>query len=144
MKGLLLVSAVLFSLTSQASFVQETCSSADGSTVFNFGHINDTVQVTKYVKGAHVPVYLNRNDIRSERKHIVDVKEEKFSSCDLNPGSGSGYASFDTYWTAELSLRNTDGSEFDQQIIGVSSDKKTVEAVVLCHRHINSLVICQK
>jgi|GEM_PF-6516048 len=139
----------LMSLTTaaQASYFQINCSNADGTIMTGSGHGHNFVQLTKYSSDQNGS---KQETIRFERGTVqkqdtlktVKLLEESKQSC-RKPGEG-GYASHHAVSASVVTFMNADGSLFDGNVMGVSKDRKTVKAELICETNVNNIILCPK
>lgn len=145
MKLIIMITTMVLSVSVQASFLQESCSSADSSVIKNMGHVKSELSVKYYGHGTEGKrLELDRFATSVEYSNEVTIKEESYNSCDVDPNSGGGYASWDSYYVQDIVITNDDGSEFPENLYGLSQDKKSITATILCHKAINNVVMCPK
>lgn len=130
-----------------ASYFQVNCSNADGSIMTGSGHSDNYVQLTKYTSTDKGP---KKEAIRFERGTVhqqdtiksVSLVDESFQSC-RKPGE-PGFASHRSVSASTVTFVNAEGSLFDADIMGVSKDRKTVKADLICEHNMNSMILCPK
>jgi len=143
MKLIAIIATMVLSVSVQASFLQESCSSADNSVILNMGYVKSELSV-KYYGSEGKRLELDRFATNVEYSNVETVKETSYNSCDENPNSGGGYASWDSYYVQDIVITNDDGSEFPENIYGLSQDKKSISATILCHKAVNNIVMCKQ
>jgi hypothetical protein len=139
----------LMSLTTaaQASYFQVNCSNADGSIMTGSGHSENFVQLTKYTHDDNGPkkIIIRFEDgkvFHQDTIKSVSLIDESKQVC-RKPGEG-GFASRHSVSASIVTFVNADGSLFDEEIMGVSQDRKTVKAELLCETNMNAMILCPK
>lgn len=149
MKLLSIITILILGAQAHASFYQITCSTSDNSLIMNNGHVNNELSVKVYPFERHdgqpkgeQRLKLNQQDLEIVTTNAQIIKEKSRNSCEEGSPSRSGYWSSDTDEVKEVTIRKKDGSMFNEGVFHLSEDRKTINAIVLCHSHINSMVAC--
>lgn len=139
MKGLFLW-PLLVGTSVQASSYQEFCSNGEGTVKLTQGHIYNEISVTERIRNEgqflDKRVVLPDADVLILKAELLE--QEKSNPCDDDFGI--------IYWREvvykKIRITNPDGSLFSQNIVGVSRDKRFVEASVICEAFGNSIYGC--
>jgi hypothetical protein len=138
---------MLVTTAAEASYFQVNCSNADGSISSGSGHSQNYVQLTKYSYDNNGPkkelVRFERGQLhqQSTLKSVKLVSEQK-QACHKT-GEG-GFSSSRVVSASVVTFVNADGSLFDAEIMGVSKDRKTVKAELICETNVNNMIFCPK
>ena len=148
MKALLTLTVLVASLSAQASFFQEYCSSADQTVTQKMGHMDTELSVTERIY-SNTGVTENKIKLAYHDDNIeINYSEEKeiFSKNESNcdPKTGHGYGTWSNAESKKLTISKKDGSLFSQNIVGVSADQKSISAYVICQTDGNSMIMCEK
>jgi len=130
----------------QASWYQGFCSNAEGTIKTANGHSANFIQLTKraWIGGKMTETVIRDEErgIRVSEAKKTEILNKSEESCDSN--GGSGIFENRTVYFSQAKLVNQDGSLFDKNIVGVSQDLKSVDAILLCETNINGLTMCPK
>lgn len=109
------------------------------------GHVPHKVKVMKrlYENGEYTEEVIELEDVIEDTTDIVELSSKSTSSCQQNENE-SGFASWENVSAAKIKIVNRDGSEFEEGMAGLSQDKKSIEAFVVCKNEGNSMIICTK
>jgi hypothetical protein len=136
---------VLSSNSASASWYQTTCTTADGMTRSANGHssfytIITKVEYDKENNRIETPIEL---DYDNYDEKIIETKElisENSSNCDEE--TGYGYSNWRNVNFQKLVITKRDGGLFSENISGVSRDRKSVTADMICEEEGNSQMFC--
>lgn len=116
---------VMFSLSSSASWYQESCSNATQTILRNQGHDDVRTVISRQLEsGETTPVEYEYDDVEEK---ILSEKKIKETSEDHNC-----WASWSKTTVREMKLTRTGGKKFPQGTVDVSRDGKTVRTFLLC------------
>ncbi len=139
----MIATTLLLTVTAQASFLQETCTSANQSVILNSGHVDSELSVKYYRHHKDQErLQLDRFETNVEYSNEETITEKSYNSCDNNPELKRGYATWDSYKVKDIVITNNDGSEFPHGLLGLSQDAKSISAKVFCHKAVSSQVMC--
>ena len=122
---------LLLSINVKASFVQEYCSNGEGTVMTASGHNNNFVQVTErffnHGNPLETKIKLRRGNLainKTNSTEIARINTSKWCWQDIS--------------TKQISISKNDGTTFSKNIVGVSEDKKSVNAFIICEKTICS------
>lgn len=133
----------------QASSMQESCSNAKGTVRFELGHYENYIEVTKWsssddegTKYEKIRKDLHDGEWKLEELSSQIISNEQNSQC--REGEDIGFA-----WARKVDVRKvritkSDGSLFEDGILGLTSDRKAVEATLLCEWEVSNIMPCEK
>ena len=137
---------LLFTLSASASYVQTYCSNAEGNIRWASGHKGNSAHVVRQTwdeTGYKETVFSVYNDFPQATLSLkieITLKEWSKKTCSES-GGGTLFWSNVTY--GNLTMTNSDGSEFPDGILGLSEDKKSITNLVLCEKNGNSRILCE-
>lgn len=144
MKKLTIIFTALMTISAQASFFQETCSSADGMLKLASGHVSNKVVITEreYNNGklSENEIELLRHEIEVDTKNETLLKNTNSKNCSVG---GGGVVNWQSISAKEIVITNSDGTLFSRETVGVSQDLKSVSAFVICDNSGNSMNLCE-
>ena len=148
MRTAILVSLVLVGMSAQASWFQEYCTSADGTTKMAQGHDENYIQLTErsYDQDWNKKEKIVRDENGTLNYSNVSEQEleKEFQSGCREGGGGTGLSSWRQVYYRKVQITKADNSMFSQDTVGVSSDLTTVTASMICENLGSSEVICEK
>ena len=131
-----------------ASDVTINCSSPDGATTIrNTFQEEGLYMTTENVDQDGEPSQF-RFRVEPETVETKILKEKKVSekssdTCDRHPGEGHGWYTRRTVSYRHARFTKTDGTLFSEGTIGVSEDRKSVHAEMICETIIGGETECQ-
>lgn len=144
MKKLALIGLLsLITNSAYASFYQVECSNASTETQWNWGHVENSLTLTKTTFTDTVektPIKLALTDVSVETVESTVVAEERFDGCLEN----SNYTSWETTTVKKVIITKQDGSAFPVGISDLSDDQSSVETYLICKESGNSRVLCEQ
>jgi len=150
MKNLLLATALIIgTTTAHASFYQDYCSNAEGSTKTSEGHVSNNISVTERSYNQATGQIINNVVELGDQKAKVTVEEnmtiselDESEGCDTtNPSSG--FYSVTTTSIERVTITKLDGSKFSKNTLGVSDNLMAVETTLICEKQISSEAYCE-
>lgn len=144
MKALIIATVLVTTLSANASFFQNYCSNAQGTTTTADGHAEFYTKVTSrtWDNGNQIDKVIELDLDKVDLSTFDEVKISEQISKYCEPGSSSGYVSWEYVITKKVILTNRDGSLFSKDIVGVSDDQKTISTMVICTEEGNSRTDC--
>ncbi len=142
------LSLTLLALSSsaQASWYQHFCSNAEGTTRSANGHNQNYLQLTKreWTDKGRVETVITDTEHKLRVLPVGEAKvvvSEQKGSCDRANGN-TGFWSSRSVTAGSYEISHADGVLFDENIVGVSKDRKTVKVELICERAMNGLMPC--
>lgn len=141
----LALSLVTLSTSAHASWYQTWCSNAEGTTKTGNGHNHNFTQITKREWTNNGPVETIIRDKKGElyAEQVGEPKtivSEQKQNC-RKPGEGGVWSSH-VVTAGKYKIVHRDGKLFNKDIVGVSSDLKSVEVEMICQNDMNGLIMC--
>ncbi|RYZ94077.1 MAG: hypothetical protein EOP11_26905 [Proteobacteria bacterium] len=137
----LILASLLLTPAAFASSLQETCGSSDGSIRTSGGHgpMFTEITVRDYAKNTEEKVRDEDFAWKVEELNRLEIKKENHGGQCRN-GMRAPWGR--TIYSREVRITKEDGSNFDKNTVGVSSDLKAVEAVLLCEHTYSNIMPC--
>lgn len=127
--------------TAEASWFQEYCSNGEATVQVAQGHnVNETKVTKRVVK--------KDGTLASKTIVVPEATVSEVESKDLENTSTTdckadwGFVSWRNIRYKKIKIEQADGSLFAKDIIGVSKDRRSVEASVICEENGNSETMC--
>jgi hypothetical protein len=144
-KLMILTAMILTSAsTAQASWYQDYCSNAESTVRLAHGHNDFFVEVTeRNYDGKQV----REQRIREGLEYSIlgdEIKVSESSQQHCNPGEEMGWTSWQKVNAMKVRITRKDGELFSEKVVGVTSDRKAVEAFVICQNDGNSMMMCPR
>ena len=142
---LVVFASFLYGAHALASGFQTNCSSADGATSTHDGHFaNGTKLTIRFwdAKGKHES-QLNYENFDIQQRVLSKIEHDRKEVKKCIPGNDDGmyWGTVHTYQKIEFSLPG--GTKFPENVVGVSTDRKTVTAHLICQEDVDSDISCK-
>ena len=145
MKTLILFSLLFSSLGAKASYFQNYCGNAEGTVRVADGHDENYFMLTERVWGDHgvseKQIKYIDYELSEKSSKSIEIENSFENSC--KDGDETGYGSWKVVTSKVVTVYKVDGSLFSEDIVGVSEDRKTVSAYVICEENGSSMVLCE-
>lgn len=141
----LALTVLALSTSAHASWYQTWCSNAEGTTKTGNGHNYNFVSLTSRTWTGGGPI----DSIIKDEKHELYAEQvgepktivsEQKQNC-RKPGEGGVWSSH-VVTAGKYKIVHRDGKLFDKDIVGVSTDLKSVEVEMICQNDMNGLIMC--
>ena len=135
----------------QASSMQENCSNADATVSMKMGHFESGLYLTKRtydgkngsVREQKIEVSL-RDQVTMEHLESQQIHNESYNGCE-KPGSGpTAGAWYKSVNLQKVKITKQDGSAFEDGILAVSADRKSIGVYLLCERIVTNIISCTR
>ena len=144
MKKFLFIILTLATFSVQGSYIQEYCNNGEGTVRMASGHSQNFLFVTKrtWKESRYTDTVVNMDifDVVLDYSNEFTLESTSTSSC--QEGDKWGVGSWKIVTAKRIIITKDDGSEFSENILGVSSDKKSVGAFWICEKYGSSFRIC--
>lgn len=146
MKTVLMFALLVLGSNASASWFQENCSNAQGTVKTASGHNDNSITLTESTFTADGREISKKIDVdlssvvqvaSSEKELFSKVQSGKCQSGDSSTFYGSQKVTYQ-----RLVLRQVDDRLFSKNIVGVSKDRKTVTAHLICDRQVANEMPC--
>lgn len=139
----ILLSLLFVSSAAQASWYQEYCSTADGSTRIAHGHNENEITVTQYTyakDGTSTKASLVLADSQFDFSDTKILEETANTNCK----TAWGFSTWKNVRYHKVKITKADGTAFPAGIVGLTSDGLSIQASVLCEENGNSEAFCSE
>lgn len=147
MKKTIVLFAATIALSSQASasWYQEYCSNGEGTTRVSSGHNDNTTTLTVRVwsNSGLSESTLDLSTAENIDMQVTNEKELSKESTQSCGTSGHGMWSGRTVNYRRVTFTKTDGGLFPKGTVGISKDRKSVQADLICEIQMNSETLCK-
>ena len=143
MKSAILIGLMFAGSLANASWFQNNCSNGAGTVKLADGHDDFYIRLTeqKWENDQIKETILEDERFQAEYSNEVVVHESSESSC--NQEQGWGFATWYNVKQMTVTITKSDGSLFTEHTLGVSQDRKSVKAFMICEEFGNSEAVCE-
>ena len=144
MKQIIITLIALAITPAMASSFYVKCSSADQNTSWETGHFQNTLTVTARVYPKEGPrlyqkIEMDLRDMNMDRDSET-IYEERLGGC--QEGQSHAFWAHRSMEFVKVTITRRDGGIFENDILGMSKDRKSIKAEVLCEREISNQIRC--
>ncbi len=128
-----LLSLIFVCSAAQASVYQEVCGNANGTVQVKSGHGDEYVKVAKFTKDERGWQTTTAPELIEDAYYVaapaIELEKEVNKRCEVT-----------SWWYlrySEIQIARYDGGAFNGDYVGLSEDKKTIQARVICEENGN-------
>lgn len=148
MKAIFVFSTLILTFHARASWFQTYCSNGESTIQIARGHDENFVSLTKkrwdrksrtYIKTI---VQLDLSTIKYSDSQVTALEETSNFSCYKN--GVEGLATWKQVTAQNVAIAKRDGTSFMEDMPGISQDKRSINAFVICEHNGNGEGPCSK
>ncbi len=129
----------------KASFFQIYCSNGEGTVKTSDGHIENQITLTERLWDQHghqtdTPFVFNQGDLVVTKSSEISLEKSLEEHC--APGDEYGWTGWREITAHKISISMPNGAEFSKKFIGLSEDRRSVNAYLICEDFGNSEMAC--